>query len=355
MHILSFAQSLRGGGVERALLRMAGGWLAAGTRVTLVIGEASGALAHEVPQGIDIIELHDSRYVAMRRLPGIVAARLPDVVFCPGNHYTAAVAWLKLRLGADCPPIVGKVSNALDRRDQGRLASAGYRWWLRRHPAFLDAVVAMTPAMADEAIAAMRMPQGRVHVIANPPTRRIADAPPPPMPAGRFILGVGRLARQKRWDRLIAALPDLRDTDVTLLLLGEGSERESLQALAERLGVRELVAMPGHVPDPLPAIERAAVVALTSDYEGVPGVLREALALGTPAVATESSRAIRELLDSPDRGDIVAPDDAIGLVAALDRWLASDAQRPTPLAEPTADPIAAYLTLFETLAAQRSR
>jgi glycosyltransferase involved in cell wall biosynthesis len=354
-HILSFAQTLKGGGVERALLRMAGGWTRAGRRVTLVVGDARGALAHEVPDGVELRRLDDPRYRALAALPAIVGELRPDIVFCPGNHYTAAAAWLRLRSGAACPPIVGKVSNALVRADLPRGAAPAYRIWLRRHRHFLDAVVAMTPAMASEAAAMMGVAPASVHVIPNPPARPIPGAPPPPMPEGRFILGVGRLARQKRWDRLIEALPRLHDQDVRLLLLGEGEERGALARQVERDGLGERVTMPGHAPDPLPAIARAAVVALTSDYEGAPGVLREAIELGTPVVATESSVAIRELIDSADRGTIVPPGDRAKLVGALDHWLAPGRARPAPRPEAASDPIAAYLALFDGLAAQRSR
>lgn len=117
-HILSFAQTLRGGGVERALLRLAGGWAARGQRVTLVIGDASGPLVGELPTGVVTVVLGDARYRAMLGIAGRVRALDPDVIFCPGNHYSAVAAMLRLRLGRDCPPIVGKVSNALVRDDQ---------------------------------------------------------------------------------------------------------------------------------------------------------------------------------------------------------------------------------------------
>jgi glycosyltransferase involved in cell wall biosynthesis len=113
--------------------------------------------------------------------------------------------------------------------------------------------------------------------------------------------------------------------------------------------------MPGHAPDPLPAIARADLVALTSEFEGVPGVVREALAAGTPVVATDSSVAIHELIDTPDRGSVVEPGDRAALVAALNHWLAPGRPRPAPLVEQGPDPIAAYLALFDTLAVQSGR
>lgn len=356
-HILSFAQTLQGGGVERALLRMAAGWVEVGRRVTLVIGDARGPLAHELPRGVELRPLGDARYRALLRLPDVVRALAPDIVFCPGNHYTAAAFFLRVRLGKACPPIVGKVSNALARPDLPHGAGMGYRLWLRQHPRFLDAAVAMSPAMASEAAGAMGLASARVHVIPNPSAQPILNALPPPMPEGRFVLGVGRLARQKRWDRLIEAMPRLHDTEVKLLLLGEGDERDALERLVQRLGLAGRVMMPGHVPDPLPAIARAAVVALTSEFEGVPGVLREAIALGTPTIATDSSVAIPELIDTPQRGSIVSAGDLVELVGALNHWLTPDRKRPAPRAAPGPDPVTAYLDLFDDLVrdVQRAR
>lgn len=351
-HILGYAQTLAGGGVERALLRLAGLWAAAGRRVTLVIGDARGPLAAELPEGVERIVLDDPRYAALlRAVPRIVRAARPDVLFCPGNHYTSVAAWTRLRLGDDCPPIVAKVSNALVRPDMGRLAGAGYRRWLRLHPRFVDAVVAMTPGMAGEAMAAMRIAADRVAVIPNPPARpRGGDAPPLPP---RYLIGVGRLARQKRWDRAIAALARAADRDVALVLLGEGEERGALERQVAALGLGSRVVMPGHVADPLPVIAGAAALVLASDFEGVPGVIGEALALGTPVVTTRSSVAIDELLTRPDQGSIVAADDPAALVAALDHWLAPDRARPIPSIH-TGDPAADYLRLFDSLSSPSS-
>lgn len=354
-HILAIAQSLKGGGVERALLRLAGGWVAAGRRVTLIMGSCEGPLAAEIPPGVAVRELRDARYSALgNALPGIVRDAAPDAIFCPGNHYTSVAGWARLRLGDACPPIVAKVSNALVRPDMGRVEAWGYRRWLRAHPRFVDHIVAMTPGMAAEAVREMRIDPARVSVIPNPPALPRADAAPVVLPAGRFVLGVGRLEPQKRWERAIAALPRLIPKDVALVILGEGSLRGALEAQAAALGLEHRVFLPGHAGDPLPAIARAEAVVLTSDFEGVPGVLREALALGTPVVSTDSSVSVREIVASPALGTIVPRENPDALVAALDHWLTPDAVRPPPVA-PEGDPIADYLALFDRLAAQRSR
>jgi glycosyltransferase involved in cell wall biosynthesis len=354
-HILGYAQSLRGGGVERALLRLAGGWVAAGRRVTLVIGRAEGPLAAELPAGVQIVELGSASYPALARaLPGVVRRVRPDVLFCAGSHYTGVAAWTRARLGRGCPPIVGKVSNAVARGDHGAVVAWAHDRWLRAHPRFLDAVVAMTPASAAAVAAVMGLDKHDVAVIPNPPAVPISGAALPGLPE-RFVLGVGRLVAQKRWDRAVAALPRLADRDVPLVLLGEGPERAALAGQAAILGVGGRLLMPGYAPNPLAAMARAEVVVLTSDFEGVPGVLREALSVGTPVVATDSSPAVREIVNAPELGTVVARDDADGLVAALERWLAADAVRPAPVVPPGADAAARYLELFDGLEGSREQ
>lgn len=345
--ILGYAQTFAGGGVERALLRLCDKWVVAGRRVTLVVGQPDGPLAAEMPSGVELVTLGSASYHALFALPGIVTEQRPDVIFCPGNHYTSIAAWTRMRLRGACPPIVGKVSNALDRGDYNPIIRAGHRAWLRLHPHFLDRMVAMTAATAEATIAATGIARGRVAVIANPQATPISGAAAPDLP-GRYILGVGRLAPQKRWDRLIAALPRLADRFVPLMILGEGAERAALMAQAAALGVTDRVLLPGHAADPLEAMARAAVVALTSDFEGVPGVLHEALSVGTPVVATDCSPAVREIVSSAALGDVVARGDGDALVAALDRWLGG-AGRPAPVPPPGEDSAARYLKLFDSL------
>lgn len=350
-HILSYAQTLRGGGVERALLRMATGWLERGRRVTLMLGSREGPLAAELPPGLELIELDDPRHRALFGLAGHVRSRRPDLIFCPGNHYSGIAALTRLRLGRASPPIVAKVSNALVRPELSPRSAWAYRRWLRMHPRFVDHLVAMTPAMAAEAIVEMAMPPERVHVIANPPALPRADAAPVVLPTGRYLIGVGRLEPQKRWDRLIAALPRLADPAISLVILGEGSARAALEAQVATLGLAGRVWLPGHAADPIPALAGAALAVLTSDYEGVPGVLREALATGTPVVSTESSVAVREIVHAAHLGSVVPRDEPDALVRAIDHWLAPGHPRPSPVAA-QGDPIGDYLELFDRVLAR---
>ena len=344
-HIFTYAETLEGGGVERAQLRLARGWIEAGRRVTLAIGDAGGPLAAEIPPGLEVVPLGGRTYRALFAVPRVVREMRPDVIFCAGSYYTGIALWTRLRLAGSCPPIVGKVSNAMRRGDHPPLVNLGHAAWLRAHPWFLDRIVAMSEASARDVVETTRIDAARVPVIPNPPAlplpgSTLADLPP------RYVLGVGRLVRQKRWDRLLDAMTRLAER-LPLVILGEGEEREAIEARAASLGVD--LRLPGHAADPLLAMRAAAVLALTSDYEGVPGVLREALSVGTPVVTTDSSPAVAEIVSAPALGTIVPAHDGDALVAALDAWLGPAAVRPLPVPPPGADSALRYLELFDSL------
>ncbi len=122
---------------------------------------------------------------------------------------------------------------------------------------------------------------------------------------GPLILSVGSLIPRKNQHLLIAALALL--PNATLMLAGDGPSESNYRALAAKLGVADRVSFLGSVPhDDLPALFAAAdVMALVSESEGLANAWVEALACGTPIVASDVG-GIRELVKTPDAGRIVA-------------------------------------------------
>lgn len=124
------------------------------------------------------------------------------------------------------------------------------------------------------------------------------------------IISVGRFEEQKGFDRLIEALARVRarGMEAELLLLGDGSLRPGLEALANRLGVADRVLMPGFRANPFPWVASADLFVCSSRSEGMSTVVTEALILGVPVLATECS-GIREQLGGGAYGLIVPNDD----------------------------------------------
>ena len=103
----------------------------------------------------------------------------------------------------------------------------------------------------------------------------------------------GRLSPEKAPDRAIQALARLRDDglDAGLVLMGTGPLQEDLERLIARTGLQDRVVLAGHVENPFSVIARADCFLLSSDYEGQPMVLLEALTLGKPVIATDIAGA----------------------------------------------------------------
>jgi glycosyltransferase involved in cell wall biosynthesis len=139
--------------------------------------------------------------------------------------------------------------------------------------------------------------------------------------SGPMILSVGTLSLRKNQSLLIKALAQL--PDVTLCLAGQGPNRETYALMAEEFGVADRVRFMGNVPhDELPTLFAAAdVMALVSEREGLANAWVEALACGTPVIASNVGGA-PELITSPDAGRIVETN-VYAILAAIEDLIAN--------------------------------
>ncbi len=140
------------------------------------------------------------------------------------------------------------------------------------------------------------------------------------------IVGVGRLVDTKGFDTLVEAAGLLNQAgalDVQVEIIGEGPERDNLETLARRLGLAERVRIVGALPrgETRERVAEADLFALpcrpgANGLDGIPVVLMEAMALGTPVVSTRFA-AIPELVEDQVSGLLVAPGDSRALAGAM--------------------------------------
>lgn len=132
------------------------------------------------------------------------------------------------------------------------------------------------------------------------------------LPDGKIVVAVTRLVPQKGLDVAVEALAGI---DATLVVLGEGPERERLEAQARELGVRLL--LPGRVGDVASVMRRADVLVHPARWEGFGLALLEAMLAGLPVVATRVS-SIPEIVVDGETGLLVPPNDPAALRAAVE-------------------------------------
>jgi glycosyltransferase involved in cell wall biosynthesis len=200
-----------------------------------------------------------------------------------------------------------------------RARRIGRRMLARR----LHAHVAVGERSAREVEAMVGLPRGSVGAIPNGvPVERVEKSS---AAKGEAVIGsLGRLTEQKRYDLLVRALPGL--SAARLVLVGDGPERASLQALASELGVADRMTITGWVDDARSRLAGFDVFALPSAWEGMPLGILEAMHAGLPVLATDVG-SVREAVADGHTGYLLAPDDLDGIRERLARLLRDTAAR----------------------------
>lgn len=332
MRVLTFLHSFEPGGVERIALRMVRQWRALGVDAPLFVGRTDGDMLGDVGAGLDFISPPNAApskagvetLWMIRTLPNVVRKLRPDVLFCAGNTYAVVALALKVLLGRDCPPVVLKISNDLDRRDQPRWFRALYRLWLSIQGRYIDHFVGLETPMRDEISQCLGVPPDRITIIPDPALSRplieklradrgVARA----QGVGRRFVCVGRLTAQKNIALMLRAFAHGAQEGDTLTVIGDGPEHVRLEGLARELDLAGRVSFRGYVPEPASLLPSFDILLLSSNYEGVPAVILEALAARLPIVATDCSRSMAILLGHGAMGQLVPVGDARALVEAI--------------------------------------
>jgi glycosyltransferase involved in cell wall biosynthesis len=332
MRILTFLHSFEPGGVERTALRLVRQWRAQGVDAPLFIGRTGGAMRNELGSGLACHVPRPPRFSVARfetlwmivTLPALIRRLRPDILFCAGNSYAVVAVAMKLLLGRACPPVLAKISNDLERRAMWWPTRLLYRLWLLIQGRFIDHFVAMAPDVEQE-IASFIRPRGGISVIPSPALshdqieklRAVGSGAVERYGFGRRFIAIGRLARQKNYPLMLHAFAAGAGADDRLLIVGEGTERRALAALAGQLGIAERVVFAGHVPDAAATLRAGDILLLSSDFEGVPAVILEALAAGVPIIATDCSRAMHSLLRDGALGRLVPTGDVGAFAQAI--------------------------------------
>lgn len=359
-------------GTETVVVNLARELANQGHRIHLLIRPERGVTPN-VPgmsKAVQSVRLDAShKRTLARAIARYAHERQPDILFSVARRDNLALCWAKPHL-PPCMPAV--ISEHLAIGDSLRDYNAVKRWqrthMMRRAYRHADAIVAVSQGIAEELHSRLGLAESRIAVVYNPivtdTLHRLAaetidhawfDPGQPPV-----ILAVGRLDPHKDLPTLFLAFARLRETrPCRLFIIGEGAQRTELQRLAEQLGIAEDLEMAGFKSNPFAYMRRASLLALSSRVEGFGNVLVEALATGTPVVATDCPHGPREILGNGRFGALVPVHDAEALAQAMQSTL----NRPFPgevlarRAEDFSAPVVAqrYAQLFEGLIERRSR
>jgi len=324
MKITLFIGSLTGGGAERVLCNLANFLVDKGHEVTMMTNvEAQGFYELDPRVGRYVLLRENERKNSlfnflhcMKRLKKYVKANAAD-------HYVVFLPLTTLMLLALRKKISGKiiVSERGDPQKNSRVMQFFLKKWIRR----ANGVVFQTHVAANWYEPYLKKAEKTVIPNAiNPAFVR-------PVYEGereKVIVGAGRFNAQKNFPLLVRAFARVASDfpEYKLVIYGKGGLLASYQSLAKDLGIGERVEFPGYVPDMPERLEKSSMFVLSSDFEGMPNALMEAMALGLPVVSTDcGGGGARFLIQNGENGLLVPKGDEVALSEAMRKILSDEA------------------------------
>jgi glycosyltransferase involved in cell wall biosynthesis len=346
VHLAIAVPGLGEAGAGRSLVALANGLAQRGWRVDLVLGRSRRppdnpeARHSAIAAAVRVVDLADvpgpwglalGRYLR-REQPATLLAAAPGVAIAAIVAKHLAQVATRVVILERYPP-----SKALLHGQPWRRRAQ--IWGMRLAYPWADTLLAASAGVADDLARVGRLPRSTIVPIApiplpahlptvhgSPPTHPWLQKPPIPV-----ILAVGRLVPQKDFATFLRAIAQVRARHpLRAVILGEGPERLALGQLADDLGIGAAVDFPGFVPDAIACMGQATALVLSSRWEGCPAVVIEAMAVGTPVVATNCPHGPADLLANGRYGHLVPVGDETALAAAIERVLGGDRRLPPP-------------------------
>lgn len=317
------------GGLDRTVLKLASTMIENGLEVDIVSIKAGGPFLKKVHPSANVIDLDESR--ALKALPKLISylkTEQPDAMISAQYYINIIAVWaVRLAKSATKTILTERLATSEDLKCLNQLKKCLMPLFMRWAYKKADFVVAVSKGAAHDLARIIGINADSIKVIYNPTiddslfekanqplTHPWFEDKGPPV-----ILSVGRLTYQKDYHTLIKAFALVSETiDARLVILGEGEDRSELEDLAETIGVKEFISLPGFVDNPYNYMAKADLFVLSSRFEGMPNVLIEALALSTPVVSTDCPSGPAEILPA---SALVAMEDEVEMAAKIEKYL----------------------------------
>lgn len=321
--------SLVGGGAERLAIYLAHDWVERGFTVEMALMQNEGELIKLLSPDISIINLNSVRIRnSIKALSNYIKQSKPDIIWVGMWPLTSAsiIAWLMARKQGSIYLID---HNHLSKSVIKELGIKPFilKSFIKLSYPFANGIMAVSNGVKADLCKLGGLNDKRVRVIYNPAATGIPDSIKINEESKKnlwgdsfdyHILSVGSLTPQKNYHLLIKAFSKIsKKLNAKLVILGEGKLRPSLQSLILELGLKDKVLLAGFADNPYPWYLTADVYVLSSDWEGLPTVLIEALESGLPIVSTDCESGPKEILENGRYGKLVPMNDINAMSNAI--------------------------------------
>lgn len=330
-----FLPSLLGGGAERIMVILANEFCARGISVDLVLSKAIGPYLADVQPNIRIVDLNAKRLIySIFPLIKYIRKEHPKVMLTALNTSNIIAILARILSGISFKLVISeRAVSSVALRDNPLMRAKLIPFLMRRFYKKADSIIAVSAGVADDLVKKYNLNNRKISIVYNPiVTSELINLSNENFHHKWFgnqnipvILAIGRLTSQKNFPLLLNAFSLLLEIrDARLVILGEGKLRSNLEALASNLNIEEKVSFPGFVINPFKWMKNASVFVLSSDYEGLPGTLIQAMACGTPVVSTNCPSGPNEILENGKWGKLTPVGNAGLLSKAINDTIAEE-------------------------------
>ncbi len=323
--VLFVLPSLGGGGAERAVITLLEHLDRSRFEPHLALLEKAGPYLADVPGDVPVHGLETSRVrYALRRIVRVVRTLRPGVVLATLRELNFALIVAKPFLPRGTRLLVREATSVSAFVEQDSRIPWLWRLLYRHFYPRADGIICVADHVLEDLAEQFRIPRQKLVRIYNPMdlgrVQKLAEAGGNPYAGdGPRAVAAGRLSKEKGVDLLLEAFSLVRKVLPTcrLTILGQGPLEPILRAERKRLGLAQAVEFAGFQPNPYAYFKHADVFVLPSRYDAMPNAVLEALAVGTPVVATDCPGGIREILGDSPVGALVPPADVRRLADAI--------------------------------------
>jgi len=307
--ILFLLPRFSGGGAERVTLNLLTELHNRGHSVGIIVFDASGPLMSILSDNIPIYNLGTLKLRhSIVSLVKKIRELNPKVVFSTLGYVNVtllAVSWALPKKTSIWVREANLPSISLQNNTHSKLMTIFYKLLYKKS----DRLICTSKRMKDEFISDFCIPKEIIEVLPNPvDVDRIRKSSLPKIrfdKGGVCYIASGRLTYQKGFDRLLYWFSELECNKSTLTILGDGELKDKLKINAELLNISERVKFAGFCNNPWRWYAGADVFLLSSRWEGMPNSVLEALACGTPVIATEESGGIKEIAEQSEDNSVI--------------------------------------------------
>ncbi|MBT8326834.1 MAG: glycosyltransferase [Bacteroidia bacterium] len=311
--ILFIRPTLGQGGADKVTLNLLRGFDRSKYEISLALMKMEGKLINQIPNDVPVIDLKKkSLWFTLPVLMKLFRKSDFDIFYCTSSGMSIPVVLSKVLSSSTKITVISERSSLLRRMNSGlkNKLILGLKKWLNKQS---DFIVVVSEGLRNELLQLTDVSPNKIVVCNNPVIPKDLSSLMDQSElensfnnAKTKILAVGRLVKEKDYKTLIKAFSVIEEeSDATLFILGEGPLKSELLGLIASLSLDKKVVFLNFDVNPYKYLKKSDVFVMSSQNEGMPGTLIQAIACGTPSISTDCPTGPAEIIEDGQNGFLV--------------------------------------------------